>query len=191
MQCRCVLTVTAMFRRCLVPLLVPFVLQATLSAVENEPAASRPNVLLILVDDLKPALGCYGDTAARTPHIDALAARGLRFDLAYCNQAVCAPSRFSLMLGSHSTSTGLYGLDSKLRDTLPEAVTLPQHFARHGGYRTESLGKIYHIRATRHRSPSLTSRTRSLSMWIPPRNPQANSPARRRCSRMSRLRPAA
>jgi iduronate 2-sulfatase len=145
MQCRCVLTVTAMFRRRLVPLLVPFVLQATLSAVENEPAASRPNVLLILVDDLKPALGCYGDTAARTPHIDALAARGLRFDLAYCNQAVCAPSRFSLMLGSHSTSTGLYGLDSKLRDTLPEAVTLPQHFARHGGYRTESLGKIYHI----------------------------------------------
>jgi iduronate 2-sulfatase len=107
-------------------------------------AAERPNVLLILVDDLKPALGCYGDPVARTPHLDALAKRGMRFDLAYCNQAVCAPSRFTLMLGSHSTSTGLYGLGSQLRNRLPDAVTMPQYFARHG-YRTESLGKVYHI----------------------------------------------
>ncbi|MCB1087980.1 MAG: sulfatase, partial [Verrucomicrobiae bacterium] len=104
----------------------------------------KPNVLLILVDDLKPALGCYGDPIAKTPHLDALAARGMRFHLAYCNQAVCAPSRFTLMLGSHSTSTGLYGLGSQLRDLVPNAVTLPQHFARHG-YRTESLGKVFHI----------------------------------------------
>ena len=108
-------------------------------------ANGRPNVLLILVDDLKPALGCYGDTVARTPNIDALAARGIRFDLAYCNQAVCAPSRFTLMLGSHSTSTGLYGLGSQLRQVLPDAVTMPQYFAKHGGYRTESLGKVFHI----------------------------------------------
>jgi iduronate 2-sulfatase len=107
--------------------------------------AQRPNILLILVDDLKPALGCYGDTAARTPNIDRLAARGMRFDLAYCNQAVCAPSRFTLMLGSHSTSTGLYGLGSTLREKLPDAVTMPQHFAKHGKYRTESLGKVFHI----------------------------------------------
>jgi iduronate 2-sulfatase len=107
-------------------------------------AAERPNVLLILVDDLKPALGCYGDPVAQTPHLDALAKRGMRFDLAYCNQAVCAPSRFTLMLGSHSTSTGLYGLGSQLRNRLPDAVTMPQYFARHG-YRTESLGKVYHI----------------------------------------------
>ena len=106
--------------------------------------AERPNVLLILVDDLKPALGCYGDAAAISPNIDALAARGMRFELAYCNQAVCAPSRFTLMLGSHSTSTGLYGLGSQLREILPQAVTLPQHFAKHG-YRTESLGKVFHI----------------------------------------------
>ncbi|MEM7234071.1 MAG: sulfatase-like hydrolase/transferase, partial [Planctomycetota bacterium] len=112
----------------------------SLSAAEN-----RPNVLLILVDDLKPALGCYGDVAAKTPNIDALASRGTRFDLAYCNQAVCAPSRFTLMLGSHSTSTGLYRLGSQLRQVVPNAVTLPQHFAKHGGYRTESLGKVYHI----------------------------------------------
>lgn len=106
--------------------------------------ATRPNVLLILVDDLKPALGCYGDPVAISPRIDALAERGTRFDAAYCNQAVCAPSRFTLMLGSHSTSTGLYGLGSDLRTALPDAVTLPQHFARHG-YRTESLGKVFHI----------------------------------------------
>lgn len=107
-------------------------------------AADRPNVLLILVDDLKPALGCYGDRFAKTPHIDRLAARGMRFDRAYCNQAVCAPSRFTLMLGSHSTSTGLYGLGSQLRQRLPTAVTMPQFFSRHG-YRTESLGKVFHI----------------------------------------------
>ncbi|MDF1754550.1 MAG: sulfatase-like hydrolase/transferase [Verrucomicrobiales bacterium] len=107
-------------------------------------AGDRPNVLMILVDDLKPALGSYGDPIAKTPHIDALAARGTRFDLAYCNQAVCAPSRYTLMLGAHSTTTGLYGLGSDLRATLPDAVTLPQYFEKHG-YRTESLGKIFHI----------------------------------------------
>ena len=106
--------------------------------------AELPNVLLILVDDLKPALGCYGDSAARTPHLDRFAARSLRFDLAFCNQAVCAPSRFSLMLGSRPTSTGLYTLGGRLRDAWPDAVTLPQHFAAHG-YRTESLGKVFHI----------------------------------------------
>ena len=107
-------------------------------------AAQKPNVLLILVDDLKPALGCYGDQLAKTPNMDALARHGMRFDLAYCNQAVCAPSRFTLMLGSHSTSTGLYGLGSHLRKAYPGAVTMPQHFAKHG-YRTESLGKVFHI----------------------------------------------
>ncbi len=107
-------------------------------------ATEKPNVLMILVDDLKPTLGCYGDTVAQTPHIDRLAKMGLRFDLAYCNQAVCAPSRFTLMLGSHSTSSGLYGLGSQLRKELPDAVTLPQYFEAHG-YRTESLGKVFHI----------------------------------------------
>ncbi len=108
-------------------------------------SAERPNVLLILVDDLKPTIGCYGDPVARTPNIDRLATRSMRFDLAYCNQAVCAPSRFTLMLGSHSTSTGLYGLGDQLRQVIPEAVTLPQHFAQQGGYRTESIGKVFHI----------------------------------------------
>ena len=107
-------------------------------------AAEKPNVLLILVDDLKPVLGCYGDKTAKTPNMDRLAASGMRFDLAYCNQAVCAPSRFTLLLGSHSTSTGLYFLGSHLREIVPNAVTMPQFFAERG-YRTESLGKVFHI----------------------------------------------
>ena len=82
-------------------------------------ALDRPNILLLLVDDLKPAMGCYGDAVAQTPHLDAFAERSLRFDLAYCNQAVCAPSRFTLMLGAHSTSTGLYGLGNRLRRAFP------------------------------------------------------------------------
>lgn len=116
-------------------------------------AKEHPNVLLILVDDLKPALGCYGDSIAKTPNIDSLANRGMRFEMAYCNQAVCAPSRFTLMLGSHSTSTGLYGLGSQLRQIIPDAVTMPQHFAKQGGYRTESLGKIFHIGHGNHGDP--------------------------------------
>ena len=124
------------------PLLIAITLMLGASPAD---CAERPNVLLLLVDDLKPAMGCYGDVVVRTPHMDALAARGMRFDLAYCNQAVCAPSRFTLMLGSHSTTTGLYGLGSQLREMIPNAVTLPQHFARHGGYRTESLGKVFHV----------------------------------------------
>ena len=72
-----------------IPIGLPNVVQAT----------QRPNVLLILVDDLKPAMGAYGDALAKTPNLDRLAASGLRFDMAYCNQAVCAPSRYTLMLG--------------------------------------------------------------------------------------------
>jgi iduronate 2-sulfatase len=108
-------------------------------------AEKPPNVLLILVDDLKPVLGCYGDELAKTEGIDRLAERGVRFDLAYCNQAVCAPSRFNLMLGSLSTSSGLYSLWDSLRATHPDAVTLPQHFKKNGGHTTISIGKVFHV----------------------------------------------
>lgn len=121
--------------------------------VSSAQAADRPNVLLILVDDLKPALGCYGDTTAQTPRLDALASRGVRFDRAYCNQAVCAPSRFTLMLGSHSTSSGLYNLGDDLRARWPDAVTLPRHFAK-AGYRAESVGKVFHIGHGNHGDPA-------------------------------------
>ena len=116
-------------------------------------SGERPHVLLLCVDDLKPALGCYGDPLAKTPNLDPLAARGLRFDLAYCNQSVCAPSRHNLLLGSRSTSLGLYGLSRNFRDVVPAAVTLPQYFMRHG-WRTEAIGKILHTGHGNHDDPA-------------------------------------
>jgi iduronate 2-sulfatase len=106
-------------------------------------AGTRPNVLLLCVDDLKPNLGAYGDPWARTPHLDRLAGRGMRFDLAFCNQSVCSPSRNNLLLGSRSTSLGIYGLAQNFRQAVPGAVTLTQHFIKHG-WRAEAVGKILH-----------------------------------------------
>lgn len=107
-------------------------------------APRRPNVLLICVDDLKPALGCYGDKVARTPNVDRLAARGVLFERAYCNQAVCSPSRNALMLGLRPQTLGIYDLSTNFRKSVPDAVTLAQHF-RAAGYRTEAMGKIFHV----------------------------------------------
>lgn len=107
-------------------------------------SAKRLNVLFIAVDDLKPVLGCYGDPLARTPNLDGLAKRGMRFDAAYCNQAVCAPSRNNLMTGSRSTTLGVYNLETNFRTAEPEAVTLLQYFKRNG-YRTEGIGKVFHV----------------------------------------------
>ncbi|MCO8122180.1 sulfatase [Stieleria sp. TO1_6] len=106
-------------------------------------AAERPNVLLICVDDLKPTLGCYGDSNAITPHIDALAASGLRLDSAYCNQAVCSPSRNSLMTGLRPQTIGVYDLGTHFRLAAPDVVTVSENFKRHG-YHAAGLGKIYH-----------------------------------------------
>jgi len=86
---------------------------------------THPNVLLICVDDLKPTLGCYGDPVAQTPHLDALAGRGLRFDRAYCNQAVCSPSRNSLLTGMRPETIGVYDLPTHFRLAAPDVVTLP------------------------------------------------------------------
>lgn len=110
---------------------------------ESLPAAERPNVLLVCVDDLKPLLACYGDATVKTPNIDRLAKRGLRFDRAFCNQAVCAPSRHALMLGLRPQTLGIYDLASRFRPVVPDAVTWSQHFIAHG-YQAEAMGKIYH-----------------------------------------------
>ncbi len=121
-----------------------FLLLLLACGLTGSPASARPNVLLILVDDLRPALGAYGDKAAVTPNMDRLAARGLRCDLAYCNISVCAPSRFTLMTGCRPTTLGIYGFHSDFRRTFPSAVTLPQHFKNHG-YQAEAIGKAYHF----------------------------------------------
>src|SRR5690606_27330241 len=104
----------------------------------------RPNVLFIMVDDLKHAVDAYGANVAITQNMDALIARGVRFDRAYSNQAVCVASRYSLLLGSRSTSTGLYYFGRDLRQYYPDAVTLPEGFKKQG-YFTQALGKVFHI----------------------------------------------
>lgn len=106
--------------------------------------SDRPNVLLICVDDLKPTIRCYGDPVAVTPNIDALAQRGVRFDAAYCNQAVCSPSRIALMTGLRPQTIGIYDLGTYFRKAAPDAITFSQFFKQHG-YRAEALGKIYHL----------------------------------------------
>ena len=103
----------------------------------------RMNVLFIAADDLKPLLGCYGNTRVKTPCIDRLAADGLVFNRAYCQQAVCAPSRNSLLTGLHGDTIGIYDLATFFRTKAPDAVTLPQNFKQQG-YQVESLGKIFH-----------------------------------------------
>lgn len=106
--------------------------------------ADRPNVLLICVDDLKPVLGCYGDPIAQTPNIDRLAKRSILFENAYCNQAVCSPSRNALLVGLRPQTLGIYDLATNFRNSRPDAITLPQYF-KQNGYRTEGLGKIFHV----------------------------------------------
>lgn len=106
-------------------------------------AASKPNVLFLAVDDLRPELGCYGHRTILTPHIDSLARRGLTFERAYCQQAVCSPSRTSLMTGARPDTTKVWDLVTHFRAALPGVVTLPQHFKRHG-YFVQGIGKLYH-----------------------------------------------
>lgn len=106
-------------------------------------AQSRPNVLFIAVDDLRPELGCYGSSHIHSPNIDALAASGRLFQRAYCQQAVCNPSRTSLMTGMRPDSIGVTGNHSHFRSNHPNVVTLPQHFKKHG-YHAAAIGKIYH-----------------------------------------------
>lgn len=111
--------------------------------VPAEKKAKAPNILFIAVDDLKPAMGCYGDELAITPNMDRLAGRGLLFENAYCQVAVCNPSRASLMTGQRPDNLGVWTLPIHFRESKPFAVTMPQWF-RKNGYTATSHGKIYH-----------------------------------------------
>jgi arylsulfatase A-like enzyme len=107
------------------------------------PPEDKLNVLFIAVDDLRPELNCYGATHIQSPNIDKLAQTGVMFNRAYCQQAVCSPSRTSLLTGLRPDSTKVYDLETHFRDTVPDVIALPQQFKNHG-YHTVGMGKIYH-----------------------------------------------
>jgi iduronate 2-sulfatase len=105
-------------------------------------AAGRTNVLFLVADDLRVELGCYG-SAAKTPNLDSLAARGVRFERAYCQQAVCNPSRSSFLTGRRPDSLHLWVNGTHFREKNPDVTTLPQWF-KGNGYETRCAGKIFH-----------------------------------------------
>lgn len=105
--------------------------------------AERPNVLFIIVDDLRPELGCYGNTEIQSPHFDRFARESMVFTRAYCQASACAPSRASVMLGQRPDTTRVWSLGEEFRKINPEAVTMPQHFHKFG-YHTVSAGKTFH-----------------------------------------------
>ncbi|HVQ36950.1 MAG TPA: sulfatase [Pyrinomonadaceae bacterium] len=101
------------------------------------------NVIIIASDDLRPTLGCYGDRLVKTPNLDKLAARGVRFDRAYTQFPLCNPSRTSLLTGRYPTQTGVMDNEFYFRALHPELVSLPEHF-KANGYVTLRSGKIFH-----------------------------------------------
>ena len=103
---------------------------------------TQPNILFIAIDDLKPLLGCYGNTIVKTPNIDRLAKRGTVFLQNYCQQAVCGPTRASLMTGMRPDYTKVWDLKTRMRDVNPDIISLPQYF-KSQGYSTQGIGKVY------------------------------------------------
>ncbi|MBX9792268.1 MAG: sulfatase [Pirellulales bacterium] len=122
------------------PLVVALALAHASAAGAAKP---RPNVILICADDLNVDLGCYGHPLVKSPAIDRLAARGTRFERAYCQYPVCNPSRTSFLSGRRPSTTRIIDNVTPPRTHQPGVVFLPQHF-RQSGYRTIKVGKIFH-----------------------------------------------
>mgnify|MGYP000244279213 FL=1 len=100
----------------------------------------KPNILFIAIDDLRPELGSYGSEIAQSPNLDKLASEGLQFNRAYCQQAICGPSRASVLTGLRPETSGIYHNYLKIRELHPDVVTLPQHF-KNNGYESVYYGK--------------------------------------------------
>jgi len=105
--------------------------------------AERPNVLFIAIDDLRTDLGCYGNDIVQSPNIDTFSKRGTLFNRAYCQQAVCNPSRASLLTGLRLNTLNIWDLPTHFRQRMPNVVTLPQMF-KNNGYHTQCIGKVFH-----------------------------------------------
>ncbi|MEN8776169.1 MAG: sulfatase [Polaribacter sp.] len=118
-------------------------LLVTLSFSSIYAQKEKPNVLVFYVDDLRAELRCYGSKTAITPNIDKLAKDGVQFNKAYVQQAICAPSRMSTLTGLRPETLGIYSIFTPLRKVHKEVVTMPQLF-KQNGYKTVSIGKVYH-----------------------------------------------
>ena len=105
--------------------------------------ADRPNILFFAVDDLRAEFGAYGANYIKSPNLDRIAKAGITFNRAYCQQAVCSPSRSSLMTGTRPDTTKVWDLETHFRTAIPNVVTLGQHF-KNNGYFVQGMGKIYH-----------------------------------------------
>jgi iduronate 2-sulfatase len=128
------------------PLLTTFALLGLSSQAINAQAGTRserPNVLFIAVDDLKPVLNCFGESQIKSPNIDRIAVAGTVFTSCYCQQAVCSPSRISLLTGMRPDATGIYDLRTYFRTKRPDAVSIAGCF-KQNGYETVARGKIFH-----------------------------------------------
>ena len=115
----------------------------SLQAVAVTVYAQQKNVLMIMLDDLRPELGCYDHAIVKSPNIDKLAAQGTQFDRAYCQHALCAPSRASILTSTRPEKTGIQDLEDRVSVILPNAPTIPKVF-KANGYETVGYGKIYH-----------------------------------------------
>lgn len=116
---------------------------ATLRAADVVRSETKPNVLFIIADDLNNDLGCYGNPDVKSPNIDALSRRGVRFDRAYCQYPQCNPSRTSFLTGLRPDSTHVFNNDVHPRQALPDALYLPNFFKQRGWF-TAILGKVAH-----------------------------------------------
>jgi arylsulfatase A-like enzyme len=134
----------------LLPFILVVVIWALTLRVTNTPSIAAPitpkskyNVLFLIADDLRPDLGCYGNPIVKTPNIDRLATRGVRFNHAYAQFPLCNPSRSSFLTGRYPTQTGVMDNNTYFRAKHPDFITLPQYFQKNG-YATLRSGKIFH-----------------------------------------------
>ena len=145
--------------------------------------ARRMNVLLIIADDLRTEMGCYGSPVAQTPRLDRLANSGVRFDRAYCQFPLCNPSRSSMLTGLRPTTVGVLGNRTWFRGSRPGAVSLVEHFKNHG-YATLRAGKIFHGGIDDTKAWTEGGKDRYFGKGAPPhRRPIASGTRRADCLR--------